>query len=443
MAHRYPLTRARRDAYRAGHAVRMGRRLLMAMAGAFAIAAPANGQDTGLRLGLTYASGYRPGVAVLAFESPDNGRTGVEAANILRNDLLLSDRFEVSDLTQSSIGSGALSDAGVVWVVTGSVDASGRLSVAVRDVVYDRAVESADFLLPPAGSAGWRMSVHAVADEIVRWTTGKPGMAASRIVFTRGDPPDLWVVDADGQDLRPLTTDGSWIMSPSWSPEGDRIAYASYRDGTSAIWILDLPTGRAQRVAGGDGTNSTPAFGADRLTLAFAASPRGRTSIHIRDPDGVREIAPTTLQDAISPTFSPDGRRLLYVSNRMGRPHLFMHDMESGRDRLFSTFAFNPSAYIQAPDWSPTGERIAFHMRIEGRLQIAMVDTAGTAVRFLTATGRNEDPSWAPDGRHVVYRSDSEAGLWIIDSRTGKRRRLVAGDARLPDWSPALLRAQY
>lgn len=401
-----------------------------------------------LRLQLTYESTYRPGVAVLAFSgSARVSDLAVRISDIIRNDLRLSDRFEMVDhkgaITLDPI---VLEEAGATWAVTGEVRPDGRLAVRVHDIVYGTTRHAAVFDLPASDDPNWRLAIHGVADQVVAWVTGEPGMAASRIIFVmkEADGSELYAVDSDGQNLTRITGDRSIVLSPAWSPLATRVAYTSYKSGRPILYERDLLSGREAVIADSDGMNGTPAYGPSGTGIAYASSAKGRSAIRLRTNDGDLAVTEGRYDDAISPSFSPDGKRLAYVSNKLGNPHLFVYNLEGAGEQLLSTFALGGSAYLQAPDWSPAGDLIVFHTRIEGTMQLAVVRPDGLGLRYLTDRGRNEDPSWAPDSRHVVFTSDRDGGgLFVLDTVTGTTRKLVGGRAQLADWSSALVHTQF
>ena len=155
----------------------------------------------------------------------------------------------------------------------------------------------------------------------------------------------------------------------------------------------------------------------------------------------MRTITQSRRYENLSPTFSPDGGRIAFVSDRLGEPAVYVMDVNGGEPRIVSDYTYGRRGYSTSPDWSPSGPWIAYSSRVNGVPQIVVVGADGRGARLLTDRGRNEDPSWAPDGRHLVFASpDREGGgLFVLDTVTGKVRRLVGGRGfGLPAWSPAL-----
>jgi TolB protein len=407
---------------------------------------------TGVRLGLTYQTLQRPKLAV---RPAAEGGPAADISQILQRDLDYSDRFVMADLIPEALRSGpvnykAWNSLGVVWLVVPELQPDGRLKVSLHDVVYGAVKQSQTFALPAANSPDFRLAVHAASDAVVKWATGQPGIAASRVAFVRRNNDggySLATVDSDGEGMRTLATAGTTLMSPTWSPDGTRMAFG--RAATVERWELverDMATGSTRVVLTRDGLIFTPAYSPDGKRIAFAAW-NGRAT-EIDDYDVAQRCCLRRLtrsaRDDISPTYSPDGRKMAFNSNRVGQAHIYISSADGGDADLLSPYTYGEPGYYTSPDWSPTGSQIAFHGRSKGEFQIMLADASqpGATVRQITASGRNEDPSWAPDGRHLVFSGvrDGGSGLYVIDTVTGRvRPLLVGGRYRVPDWSPILL----
>lgn len=426
--------------------------------------AGAQQQDTvpsEVRVGITYRPGFRPGVAVPPLAAP----AGLEAladsvAAILRRDLDYSNRFEIvtapDDLLKrdAPINYALWNDLGAVWLVVGEVEGTldaPALRLMLHDVVYSLVKEVRLFPLAGAGTREFRMDVHRAADALVEWATGQAGIAATRVVFTRtvGEGSDLFTVDYDGHGLERVTRDGSIALSPVWHPNGRTVAFMSYRDGDPAIYEVDVETGEVRLVVSTPGLDLTPAYSPDGRWLAFGGTVDGRTEIFVYDLERrccARQLTFSRAANSLSPTFSPDGRRIAFNSDRLGRPHIYVVDFAGGDPLLLSPFLLDQGQHNAAPDWSPLGDRIAYHAWVDGVPQIVTISPEGTGLQRLTWEGRNEDPSWAPDGRHLVYASGrgGRAALWVLDALTGRHRILIEGSGvRLPDWSRPLDSQQH
>ena len=417
---------------------------------AAALAHPAAAQnDTtpGVRLRMTYEAQYSPGFVVLPFAG---GGDADGARQIVRRDLELSDRFEMKDppagTSPERPDAGAWRDRGADWVLQGALTDAG-LRLTLYDAVYGQVKGSGTFALPERSGRGFRMAVHAASDAVVRWATGQPGAAATRIAFVaqgRGSK-EIYLVDWDGEGgLTRVTNDGSIALSPAWSPDGRKLAYTSYKRGAPYIYERELAGGFERAVSSRDGINITPAYAPDGRTVAFGATVGGNTEIAVASGGGFRTLTESRRFENLSPTFSPDGSRIAFVSDRLGEPQVFVMGADGGEPRVISGYTYGRRGYSTSPDWSPTGPWIAYSSRVNGVPQIVVVGADGRGARLLTDRGRNEDPSWAPDGRHLVFASPDRdgGGLFVLDTVTGKVRTLLGGRGfGLPAWSPLLVRA--
>ncbi|HUF77087.1 MAG TPA: hypothetical protein VMM35_12455 [Longimicrobiales bacterium] len=436
---------------------------LLAASGAAGVGAQQVDQIPGVSLGLVYSGAYMPALAIQPFTGSFGGQgVAPDVEGIVARDLTNSDRFLVMDAVPAGLVGDRVDYSlwdrlGAVWLVTGQLEGAGEgfvLLLELHDVVYGEVRERGRFRVPDTANEDFRMAVHRASDEIVRWATGDPGMAASRIAFTMFDTDttkNIYVIDSDGENLRRVTTDPTLTQSPTWSPDGTRIAYTSYRTGLPRIYERELATGRERMLepVRGDGDYQTPAYHPDGQTLAFAVLGSDmRSGIFTYDLE--RGCCLAYLSGGpwydISPTYSPDGRWMAFNTLRFGDhvPQVMIMPAEGGNAETLSPYEYGGGGYFTSPDWSPTGDLVAFHGRIErGRYHIlvASLESGGRVLRQLTSEGNNEDPSWAPDGRHLVFVGERNwgYGLFVVDATTGSMRALVSGRrVGLPDWSPSL-----
>ncbi len=408
-------------------------------------AAPA--QDTsavqGVRIGLTYTAGARPGVFVL----PMQGENADSIRAIITRDLDFGDRISVIAPMEAELPAGSLNyplyaRLGAAAVLQLSLNMAGGLHVVLHEVAAGKVMNEVDFpLARPLASADGRMSLHAIADEIERWVTGTTGAAATRIMFERSG--SLWVVDSDGENAHavPGTASG---MSPAWHPDGNLIAYHEVADDGTHIVLRDLVRGTSRRVsASGGGTNITATFSPDGKTLVWAYGQDGvdLVATPVVGAGETRRITVGRGTQNAQPTYSPDGRRIAFTSNRLGHAEIYVTDADGADSELLTTSGFGDQLYRADASWSPDGRFVAFSTQVEGRFQIATIGLRDRSVKQHTIDGTNQDPSWSPDARHLVF-SSTRSGtrqLWVLDTESGRMRQLTHGAAaRLPAWSPRL-----
>ena len=419
--------------------------LLSLLAGALAPAALV-AQDTtrGVRIGLAYDPGSKPGIVVL----PVSGAMGDSVRAIVARDLDFGDRITVIALDPA--GSSAALRAGIPnWALLSQLGAAAAVQLTATPSGFHLAVYNVgtrqtalvrDYLAPaPAGGRDWRAVLHGLSDDLEESFTGTRGVARTRILFERGRR--IWMVDSDGEGAVAVS-EAPTAASAAWHPNGRTITYSTYVP--SQVVVQDIG-GRPRVVASGAGVYISPVFAPDAGSVVYAHGVDNGVDLYTVASDGGegRRLSVGRGSDNVSPTFSPDGRRIAFTSGRAGHPEIYTMDADGTNVELLTPLDFGESAYRAAPDWSPDGRLVAFQSRIAGRFQLMVVNLRDRSLRQLTSDGRNEDPSWAPDARHVVFASDRGGSrqLWVLDVESGRTRQLTRGQpVRLPAWSPRLAR---
>lgn len=421
--------------------------LAVVVAPATSPAQDTTGTAPGVRIGLTYQAGVKPGVIVMPVEpSP-----GDSVRRILERDFDYSDRLTVIALDTTTLAGlrpqrgrfnyqlfGRLGAAAIVQ----TVPIATGFRVTVHDVGAQRVLRAEDFpVSAERNSPAWRMAVHGIADEIERWLLGRRGIAQTRILFARQG--SLYMIDSDGANMTRIPSLGN-ALSPTWHPNGNMIAYASLNDDGTRIVMQDL-RGGSRRIlrATANPLNISPTFTPDGQYIVYASGNQQGSSLMatpLSNLGQARLVVVGRGSENTSPTYSPDGRRVAFTSGRVGLPEVYVADADGTNVQMLTEFTFGGSGYRASPSWSPDGRQIAYQASAGG-FQLMVLNLRDRTVRQLTSEGSNEDPAWAPDGRHLVFTSTRSGvhQLWVIDVETGRMRQLTrASGARLAEWSPIL-----
>jgi TolB protein len=286
-----------------------------------------------------------------------------------------------------------------------------------------------------------RRIAHTFADEIVLFLTSKRGIALTSIAFysDRDGFKEIFVMDYDGHDQRRLTAHKSISMSPSWSGQGDAVAYVSFfAERGPAVYLADVASGRKSPVVTDGTLNASPSFSPDGRRIAFARALGANIEVFVCDRDGsnVRRLTNSGGIDT-NPAWSPSGREIAFTSSRSGSPQLYVMDAEGANLRRV-TFE---GEYNDGASWSPDGTRLAYATRSErNRFDIALVDLVSLAARRLTSGGgSNEAPTFSPDGRRLAFTSTRAGGTQLfainVADGGGVEQLTREGSNWAPDWS--------
>ncbi len=281
------------------------------------------------------------------------------------------------------------------------------------------------------------------SNEIIKYFTGDLGIFGSQIAYVSkvGRFKELFVMDIDGSNPRKLTQDKGLAITPSWSPSGDRIVYTSYRTRKPELYFISPEGGEPQRVTRLDGLEIGAEFSRSGREIVTSASMLGSPNIVLMDLRGklLRKITSSSAID-VSPSWSPDNSKVVFCSNRGGGPQIYITSAEGGSGNA-RRISFTGSKYCTSPSWSPNGDKIAFVCRNKGN-QIYVSDADGSNTSQLTFSGDNEDPSWSPDGKFLVFSSDfgkrGPRNIALMPLATAQPRQISFSRSEdgQPAWSP-------
>lgn len=412
------------------------------------LAGPAAAQ---LRLDIT--EGVRDAVPIAVV--PFGGQTtqsATDLAEVIANDLRLSGRFaplERRDMIERPTRGEEIRFAD--WrllrsdfIVVGRVEPVAGGS-AVTYELYN--VQTGQPLVNErltSSDAELRATAHRIADRIFERLTGIPGAFSTRIAYVavEGVAPErrykLVVADADGFGPRTVVESSEPIMSPAWSPDGQDLAYVSFENKSSEIYVQRLATGERRRVSARQGINGAPAWSPDGRRLAIVLSRDANLDIYVLDLQ-TQSLTRLTTQDAIDtePEWSRDGRSIYFTSDRAGSPQIYRASVEQPGKAERVTFT---NGYNARPRLSPDGSELAMVTLDDGGYRIGIMDLKNRSLRVLTKARQDESPSYAPNGAAIIYatmeRGRGTLAVASSDGRFQQRLSSESSEVREPVWSP-------
>ncbi|MFT3741612.1 MAG: Tol-Pal system beta propeller repeat protein TolB [Gammaproteobacteria bacterium] len=404
-------------------------------------------------------------VAVLPFAGQSSDASAPDKiAGVIHNDLQNSGRFRVSGEGASNVPDSAANTDFAYWaqqnvndMVVGSVKPAGGGRYQIQFQLLN---PYANTQSKKTSGPAWQNAVllsrnftvdanqlravaHHISDLVYENLTGDKGVFSTRIAYVvaqqsaQNSRYTLEVADMDGYNPKPLLTSGQPIMSPAWSPDGQKIAYVSFEQGRTTIYVQDVATGQRQLVSNFPGLNSAPAWSPDSRKLAVVLTRTGAPKIFVMNV-GSQQVTQVTQGDSIDtePVWSADGRSIYFTSSRGGQPQIYRSTISGGNtQRVTFSGSYNASASL-----SPDGKVLAVLNGNNNQFNIAVQDLSSGTYTLLTQSGDAQSPSIAPNGKMVIYATQAGGrGVLGMTSTDGRVKIVLPGrdgEVREPAWGP-------
>ena len=429
--------------------------LVLAMLGALVTAEPAKAV---VELNITQGTIQALPIAIPDFagDGSVDAQAAREISDVVAGDLRASGLFSPIDqaaFVEKGVGTDAMprfedwrvvnAQALVVGRI-GSADGSLKAEFRLWDVFSGKQLAGEQFFAQPKDA---RRIGHIIADSIYERITGEKGYFDTRIVFVdESGPKDkrmkrLAIMDQDGYNVRLLTTGQNLVLTPRFSPSTQEITYMSFEGDTPRVYLLNIETGQKEIVGAFPGMTFAPRFSPDGQQIVMSLEQEGNANLFAMDLRSRRSLQLTST-NAIdtAPCYSPDGRQIVFETDRDGSQQIYVMDADGTNQRRIS----RGEGSYSTPVWSPRGDLIAFTKRLGGEFLIGVMKPDGTGERILTEGFHNEGPTWAPNGRVLMFFRESPGAtggpkLYTIDL-TGYNERQVATPAfgSDPAWSPLI-----
>jgi TolB protein len=336
-------------------------------------------------------------------------------------------------------------------LVTGRMtrQGDGRLKAEFRlwDVASGQQLTGQQYFTAPEY---WRRIAHIISDQIYERLTGEKGYFDSRVVFVDESGSAerrvkrLAIMDQDGANVHYLTKGADLVLTPRFSPSSQEITYMEFGQGDPRVYLYNIETGQREIVGNFPGMSFAPRFSPDGQRIIMSLQQGGNANLFVMD---LRSKATTRLTDTpaidTSPSYSPDGSQICFESDRGGRPQIYVMPAQGGNAQRISFSKDDVNASYSTPVWSPRGDYIAFTRQGGGQFSIGLIKPDGSDERLLTSGFHNEGPTFAPNGRVLMFFRDpggnSGPSLFTIDvSGRNELKVPTPGFASDPAWSPLL-----
>jgi len=392
--------------------------------------------------------------------SPADGQVGADVAGVITNNLTRSGLFAPIDpaafierITDSdkppNFQSWKTINAQALVIGRMSRQNDGRLKAEFRlwDVASGQQLAGQQYFTAPEY---WRRIAHIISDQIYERLTGDKGYFDSRVVFVDESGPSerrvkrLAIMDQDGANVRYLTRGADLVLTPRFSPSTQEITYMEFGQGDPRVYLFNIETGQREIVGNFPGMSFSPRFSPDGQRIVMSLQQGANSNLFVMD---LRSKATTRLTDTpaidTSPCYSPDGSQICFESDRGGKPQIYVMPAAGGTAQRISFSKDDVNATYSTPVWSPRGDYIAFTRQGGGQFSIGLLKPDGSGERILTTGFHNEGPTFAPNGRVVMFFRDpggnSGPSLFTIDiSGRNELKVPTPGFASDPAWSPLL-----
>jgi TolB protein len=382
-------------------------------------------------------------IAIAAFAN--EGVAPAQVSAVIRADLERSGMFRIIDSSAALNESSAIDyndwkNKGAYALVVGSVQQLADGSFDVRYKLHDTLKSAPVSAMTQATPAKYtRLSAHKIADDIYEKLIGVRGAFSTRIAYVNENRAAhdyrLEVADADGDGTQVAVRSNEPIISPSWSPDGTKVAYVSFEAKKPVIYVQDLVTGQRRVIVNEKGSNSAPSWSPDGSRLVVALSRDGHTQVYgvNADGSGLKRLSNSAGIDT-EPRFSSDGATVYFTSDRSGGPQIYKMDAAGGN----ATRVTFSGSYNISPRLSPDGKTLAYISQRDGGFVLYALDLESGQEQRLADNA--SEPSFAPNGKYIMYATTAGGrkalAVVSVDGRVKQRLSTQAGNIREPNWGP-------